>query len=59
MRKLVVAVIALFMFQFVLVSCEAEDQEFNKNVEQVKNETKSVVPGNAGGGDDDDEEDGS
>ncbi len=59
MKKLqvvLVGIILLFGMQFTMVSCEANDLEFNNNVEQIQNETKMVVPGHAGDEDDDDDE---
>lgn len=57
MRKLIVAVIALFVLQFTFVSCEAENLEFEKT--QLNEEVHSKVnPAHGGGGDDDDEDDG-
>ncbi len=56
MRKLVIGVITVVLLQFMFVSCEAEDQEFNANVEQIQSDTQAVVPSHAGGDDDDDYE---
>ncbi len=60
MRKLGLGIITVILLQFMFVSCEAEDQEFNANVEQIQNDLQAVNPSHAGGGDTtDDEEDGS
>ncbi|MCF6348064.1 MAG: hypothetical protein L3J20_07175 [Flavobacteriaceae bacterium] len=62
MRKLqtvLVGLIVLFAMQFTLVSCEDNGEIIKSKDEQIQNETKMVVPGNAGDQDDDDDEEGS
>ena len=57
MKKVFVAIIAVFMFSFI-TSCDTDKDEIIKNNE-IKFEKQAVNPENDGGGDNSDDEDGS
>ena len=58
MRKFVIAVLALIMLQFIMLSCTESEEIIQDDKTQIEQEFQKTNPVNEGGKDDEDEDGG-